>query len=437
MMLTIWSFVFAAVVWLVACKLDTVPYFSDGSCRNNGTEYYVEAVQRCCSKCKPGTHLQTECTSKTDSVCEPCGQETYMEGMNYYRNCFKCKRCFGHKGLEYAKNCSGDTNAQCVCKNGHFCVIGYNKPTCEECRKYRSCPPGHGVSQPGTPNSNVKCEVCPEGTFSNQSSNLLTCKPHTDCKSLGRTVKFAGSSTSDAICGPSLLHSTAESALWSSIQSTAQNVSGTISTTTLFPLESTGEPPSTTDSLRSRATSQFYPIGLFSGLFVGLLMFSLIVVVTLYICCRKKDTTKTPIKEVNKFSSTANQHLHNSKLGSSPELHPLVGKSHKDTSVSSTESQAESEQHNGAWPCCTSTQDGVIKKQPEHSSYVNLNITATINCKVKSATGICSVPISPSTCSTQPEPQLPLSQEEVSVPCQEDGGKDARQAVQESGKRVC
>ncbi|XP_044022255.1 tumor necrosis factor receptor superfamily member 1B isoform X2 [Siniperca chuatsi] len=178
------------------------PYKPDskGACLNSTTEYLSDGSNLCCKKCHPGERQKEECLKTTETVCEQCPPGQYMESMNYSPNCFTCAKCKSSKGLQYSQNCSHTTRSRCVCKPGMYCIMEFDDPYCAECSKYKLCKAGYGVTLPGTANSDVKCERCPDGTFSNTVSYMDPCLPHTNCH--GRVVARKGNATSDTVCGP-------------------------------------------------------------------------------------------------------------------------------------------------------------------------------------------------------------------------------------------
>ncbi|XP_060899092.1 tumor necrosis factor receptor superfamily member 1B isoform X2 [Labrus mixtus] len=155
------------------------PPDSAGKCQDQAGEYLSDISNLCCKRCPPAQ---------------------YMEGRNYSPNCRSCKRCKESKGLQYAINCTPTANAKCQCQPGKFCTIGFEDPYCEECSFYRRCKAGYGVSVPGTADSNVRCERCPNGTFSDTDSSTDPCLPHTNCH--GRAAVRKGSATSNTVCEP-------------------------------------------------------------------------------------------------------------------------------------------------------------------------------------------------------------------------------------------
>ncbi|TWW61957.1 hypothetical protein D4764_04G0006040 [Takifugu flavidus] len=158
-------------------EVRSLPYLADQNCLNPATEYKLDGSNLCCKKCQPGQ---------------------YIESPNYSPNCFPCKKCKISKGLQYIQNCSAQTMSKCGCRPNMFCQVG--SKDCSSCARYRSCNVGYGVSKPGTVNSDVRCEPCPEGTFSDKDSSTDPCQPHQSCQ--GRVIR-AGNATANTVCKPS------------------------------------------------------------------------------------------------------------------------------------------------------------------------------------------------------------------------------------------
>ncbi|XP_037831100.1 tumor necrosis factor receptor superfamily member 1B [Kryptolebias marmoratus] len=192
----------------------SVPYppGSGGKCRNTSSEYLHETLNVCCKKCPPGYRQATECSETTETYCQPCQQGRYTETWNFSPNCLSCLICKEEKGLQYSQICTTTTKSKCVCQPGKFCVIGFKDPYCSDCMSYTKCKPGYGVVKPGTLNSDVKCGLCPNGTFSDKDSHTDPCRPlsvavdttttspttvrDTTCQSDGFSVSTVGSSLS-------------------------------------------------------------------------------------------------------------------------------------------------------------------------------------------------------------------------------------------------
>ncbi|XP_077581602.1 tumor necrosis factor receptor superfamily member 1B [Stigmatopora nigra] len=195
----------ALVLMVIILKILTIqvssqPYRveSDVKCNNPDEEYLLEALSLCCKKCAPGWRLTRECNLTSETVCEPCEHEQYMESWNYARNCFPCSKCRAHKGLQFAQACSPTAMSKCLCRPGMYCVMESDEQHCTACLQHKNCKAGFGVFVPGTADSNVKCKQCVNGTFSNTSSATEPCRPHTNCH--GRPVLREGTLTTDTLC---------------------------------------------------------------------------------------------------------------------------------------------------------------------------------------------------------------------------------------------
>ncbi|XP_073324463.1 LOW QUALITY PROTEIN: tumor necrosis factor receptor superfamily member 1B [Pagrus major] len=181
-------------------KVCSQPYQADsnGKCRNQTTEYLLDGSNLCCKKCPPGMRLKQECSETNETECERCPMGQYLEKWNFSPNCLSCNKCKSNKGLRYVQNCSITSRSKCGCQPGRYCIIGSEGQYCQECSRHKKCNAGYGVSVQGTANTNVICERCPNGTFSDTASYTDRCRPHTDCH--GRVVVRKGDATSDNVC---------------------------------------------------------------------------------------------------------------------------------------------------------------------------------------------------------------------------------------------
>lgn len=181
-----------------AIETSSQPYVPDANRTCAGHLKYIrEESGLCCSRCPPGYKLKTACTETDDTVCEPCGRGLYMENWNFATKCLSCSSCKESKGLQFTQRCSTTTRAKCGCMPGRFCYMT-NIKGCQECLSHTTCKEGSGVSVPGTNTSDVRCQNCPEGTFSDTVSPIDTCKPHTSCDE--RDIIRKGNATSDTVC---------------------------------------------------------------------------------------------------------------------------------------------------------------------------------------------------------------------------------------------
>ncbi|XP_037354372.1 tumor necrosis factor receptor superfamily member 1B [Talpa occidentalis] len=173
----------------------TPPYapVPGSSCQQR--EYYDKNTQMCCSKCPPGYHVQFYCTTTSDTICEPCKDNTYTQLWNWVPECLSCNsRCTG-QGLMETQACTQKQNRICTCEPGWYCMLEQQQG-CIVCGPFRKCPPGKGVAKPGTAKSDVVCAPCGPGTFSDTESSTDTCRPHRSC----RSVDIPGNASRDAVC---------------------------------------------------------------------------------------------------------------------------------------------------------------------------------------------------------------------------------------------
>ncbi|XP_045547812.1 tumor necrosis factor receptor superfamily member 1B isoform X1 [Salmo salar] len=433
----------------------TLPYTPDSAdaCRNKIAEYYNTPRNLCCSKCAPGTRQKNECSTTSDTVCEPCPRGQYSGNFNYFPKCFRCPKCSEDKGLQYAQNCSSTTKTQCMCQTGMFCIMEQH-PNCEECVSYTHCQPGHGVAievlvnVSGTTDSDVNCAPCPDGTFSDQHSYTQTCQHHTDCVSQRRSVLTYGNTTSNAVCGPKVRPPT--------------------SPPTRIPTSGTGHTTPSLQSLHTEGKSPGFDLRIVSGVIGGVIGGVILLLIIGTIIYKKVFTGSRLVSstednhgncEAIKFDSDGPMVLQNSSFITSyqEQQQCLLGKGN-----CSNPSQAENQQDTRrTWvsgcsnsleglsigplqstPPQPSTQPSPQPTSPQPTSplpsspLVNVNIT--VNYPVAIGNGSCPTPTSTHIDSSQADPELPLSREEevyVNMP-QQEGGKEALTAIQESGNDV-
>ncbi|MEE6465265.1 hypothetical protein FKM82_006506 [Ascaphus truei] len=102
---------------------------------------------RCCTKCQPGSYLSSKCTATSDTACNPCGPNEYLEIWNEYHQCSRQVMC-----------------------------------------------------DVATAKEDTLCITCPIGYFSNSSSTTEECKPWTNCTEVGLLQLDLGTNHSDVLC---------------------------------------------------------------------------------------------------------------------------------------------------------------------------------------------------------------------------------------------
>nr|XP_060483528.1 tumor necrosis factor receptor superfamily member 6B [Panthera onca] len=145
-----------------------------------------------CGQCPPGTFVQRPCRRDAPTTCGACPPRHYTQFWNYLERCRYCNVICGEREEE-ARPCDATHNRACRCRPGFFAHAGF-------CLEHAPCPPGAGVTVPGTPSQNTQCQPCPPGTFSASSSSSEQCQPHRNCTALGLVLNVPGSASHDALC---------------------------------------------------------------------------------------------------------------------------------------------------------------------------------------------------------------------------------------------
>ncbi|KAA0708445.1 Tumor necrosis factor receptor superfamily member 21 [Triplophysa tibetana] len=147
-----------------------------------------------CNKCPAGTYVSSHCTESSMRECSPCLEGTFTRGETGVEQCHRCQRRCPTPFIEKTP-CTSTTDRLCVCPSGSFSQDG-------KCERHSSCPPGLGVRKPGSETEDVRCRKCQRGTFSDVTSDVLWCRPHMDCQTLGLTLLIKGTEKTDNVCAP-------------------------------------------------------------------------------------------------------------------------------------------------------------------------------------------------------------------------------------------
>nr|XP_032804677.1 tumor necrosis factor receptor superfamily member 1B-like isoform X1 [Petromyzon marinus] len=153
-----------------------------------------------CKKCPKGSF------SNKNSKTEPCQPHSRCEAGVQQAGTSKADViCASSNTTGVPENVTQDAGDNpVICREGSFCVeSGAVHGSCLRCQEYSVCGPGFEVSSHGTESSDAQCRPCPSGTFSNTTSSVETCIPHTNCSSLGRDLLIQGTTTTDVTCADS------------------------------------------------------------------------------------------------------------------------------------------------------------------------------------------------------------------------------------------
>ncbi|XP_035174442.1 tumor necrosis factor receptor superfamily member 11A isoform X2 [Oxyura jamaicensis] len=159
------------------------------------SERHYEYSGRCCTKCEPGKYMSAKCTATSDSVCQPCGPNEYMDVWNEEDKCLLHKICDQGKALKEVNPGNSTFQRQCACTTGYH----WNED-CDCCQRNTICAPGFGIGHPVQQDKDTKCMPCPRGYFSKVASSTDECKAWTNCTALGMAEVVPGTDKSDAVC---------------------------------------------------------------------------------------------------------------------------------------------------------------------------------------------------------------------------------------------
>ncbi|KAL4616961.1 tumor necrosis factor receptor superfamily member 6B-like [Arapaima gigas] len=145
-----------------------------------------------CDRCPAGTHMRAHCTATRRTQCSPCAPHHFTQHWNYLPKCLYCSAFCGENQV-VVRECSPLHNRECACKPGYYLRADF-------CVKHTECPPGFGVSLPGTAERNTQCERCPHRSYSATTSSRDTCTPHTNCTAHGLQLLLRGSKKRNNLC---------------------------------------------------------------------------------------------------------------------------------------------------------------------------------------------------------------------------------------------
>ncbi|KAM6371759.1 tumor necrosis factor receptor superfamily member 8 [Pluvialis apricaria] len=169
------------------------------SCDTLENWFYDESSQSCCYQCPSGYVKKKACPRDPDEDCMRCGPEQYVNEAFQKPRCDACVSCTKESDLVEKEPCSFNSSRVCECRPGLFCQTPVLN-TCMRCQQHTVCKPGFGVKVRGTSTTDVTCEKCPAGTFSDQNSSTDICKPHTNCAKLNKVALSKGNATHDQVC---------------------------------------------------------------------------------------------------------------------------------------------------------------------------------------------------------------------------------------------
>ncbi|XP_057702489.1 tumor necrosis factor receptor superfamily member 5-like isoform X2 [Corythoichthys intestinalis] len=148
---------------------------------------------KCCELCPPGEYLKEFCTETTETVCQPCPDNSFSGQHNAFDRCEECQACQGAY-QEREKKCSPTTNAKCSCRPGFLCF----DDACSQCME-NPCAAGEKVVKTGDgliPQYNCQ-PACPDHEYLDE---MNICRKRIQCNKEDLAKQFRGNRTHDASC---------------------------------------------------------------------------------------------------------------------------------------------------------------------------------------------------------------------------------------------
>ncbi|XP_061530394.1 tumor necrosis factor receptor superfamily member 1A [Phycodurus eques] len=144
---------------LFTTTLTLIPTLKEKTCPEG--DYPVNGI--CCNKCPPGFKLVEKCIAEgMRTNCTPCAADEFMDQMNYYPKCMRCRACRKQNNEVEVSKCERHRNTLCRCKDGYY-IFTIDSET-SECRRCTPCNSAEREVQKCTAERNTVCE-CKEGYY--------------------------------------------------------------------------------------------------------------------------------------------------------------------------------------------------------------------------------------------------------------------------------
>ncbi|XP_043119653.1 LOW QUALITY PROTEIN: tumor necrosis factor receptor superfamily member 6 [Puntigrus tetrazona] len=121
-----------------------------GACEH-GT--YQNQGNTCCL-CSAGYRVLSHCTDETETKCQICEDDTFIDHNNNDEKCHRCKYCDSSANMDTKVKCSRASDTVCGCKEGYYC--GKND-LCKACYPCDKCEK-NGEKERCTETHNTVCQ---------------------------------------------------------------------------------------------------------------------------------------------------------------------------------------------------------------------------------------------------------------------------------------
>ncbi|KAG5846543.1 hypothetical protein ANANG_G00116120 [Anguilla anguilla] len=149
--------------------------------------------QLMCDKCPAGTYVSRHCTGTAVRECSRCPEGASRAGRTGWTSATAAGRRAPRPSRRRRRARPPRTASAPARRAPSPARPGAGRTPVRQ---------GVGVRRPGGESEDVKCRPCVRGSFSDTSSTVDKCRPHTDCLALGLVLTARGTKESDNTCGP-------------------------------------------------------------------------------------------------------------------------------------------------------------------------------------------------------------------------------------------
>ncbi|XP_025047754.1 tumor necrosis factor receptor superfamily member 5 isoform X2 [Alligator sinensis] len=192
-----WLWAAPALSW-AAAGLQVQKHLAAGTDIQCSERQYVHEG-RCCYRCAPGQKVTAACSEASGlSTCAHCEVGSFQAHWTKENHCVPHRYCDPNVGLVVKTPGSEKEDVTCGCQVGMHCTSAQ----CQTCKLNPRCEPGFGVVPRAQEDAPPTCQPCPDGSFSNVTSDSKPCQPWSRCEEKGLVKKENGTRSSDVVCEP-------------------------------------------------------------------------------------------------------------------------------------------------------------------------------------------------------------------------------------------
>ncbi|WP_249755606.1 InlB B-repeat-containing protein [Microvenator marinus] len=183
------------------------------SCGNGTWDHDANPATPCrvWTACVAGQFVEVAGTDLSDQTCASCPADTFSDTSNATQ-CLGWTVCAAGTRETAAPSATSDRVCT-ACAAGTYCPGGssssqgcendtwdHDQDAATACESWSTCEPSQYVATAGSATTDRQCDVCPEGTYSDQN-NVMSCTPFGACAP-GTVEVTEATATTPAVCDP-------------------------------------------------------------------------------------------------------------------------------------------------------------------------------------------------------------------------------------------